>query len=170
MIFIKKGIIIAGFSGIGKTTLAKKYKNVIDLDASNYAYDETNILNVDIEKRKGERRKANSSWPHNYIEKIKEVVLKYDIILVWDREDIMKEYINNGFEFMICYPSKKDLTEYVKRYKDRGNTNKYIEMKLKQYDDRLKLYNSLNVKKVVLENNKTLEDWLLDNNYNLIKK
>lgn len=170
MIFIKKGIIIAGFSGIGKTTLSKKYKNVIDLDVSEYVYDETDILDIDIERRKGEYRKQNPNWPNNYIDTIKKVLDMYDIVLVWDREDIMKEYINNGFEFMVCYPSKNDLDNYVKRYKNRGNTDKYIEMKVKQYDDRLKLYTSLNVKKVVLENNKTLEDWLLDNNYELIKK
>lgn len=170
MIFIKKGIIIAGFSGIGKTTLSKKYKNVIDLDASEYVYDETDILDIDIERRKGEYRKQNPNWPNNYIDTIKKVLDKYDIILVWDREDIIDEYIKNEFNFIVCYPSKNDLDNYVKRYKNRGNTDKYIEMKLKQYDDRLKLYTSLNVKKVVLENNKTLEDWLLDNNYELIKK
>ena len=34
----KKPLIISGFGGVGKTTLAKKYKNVIDLESSNYQY------------------------------------------------------------------------------------------------------------------------------------
>lgn len=165
MRLIRKGIIIAGFSGIGKTTLAKKYKNVIDLDASEYAYDETDILDVDIEKRKGEYRKPNSNWPYNYIEAIKKAVDDYDIVLVWDREDIIKEYLKNKLDFMICYPSKNDLENYVQRYKNRGNSDKYIKMKLNQYNDRIKLYNTLNVQKIILNNNETLEDWLIKNNY-----
>lgn len=162
---LKKGTIIAGFSGIGKTTLAKKYKNVIDLDASEYAYDEADILNIDIEKRKGEHRKPNPNWPDNYIEAIEKAIRIYDIVLVWDREDIIKEYLKNGFNFMVCYPSRNDLENYVQRYKSRGNSDKYIEMKLKGYDERLKLYDTLNVPKIILNNNETLEDWLIKNNY-----
>ena len=158
-------IIIAGFSGIGKTTIARKYKNVIDLDASEYAYDEKEFLNIDIEKRKGEVRNPNSNWPNNYIEAIKKAISDYDVILVWDREDIIEEYIKNKFDFMVCYPPKNDLDNYVQRYKNRGNSDKYIEMKLNQYDNRIKLYDELKLKRVILNGNETIEDWLLKNNY-----
>lgn len=84
----RKWIIIAGYSGTGKTTFAKKYKNVIDLDASEYVYDETDLLNIDIERRKGEYRKPNPNWPGNYIEGIKKALDKYDIVLVCDREEL----------------------------------------------------------------------------------
>lgn len=161
----EKRIIIAGFSGIGKTTLAKKYKNVIDLDASEYVYDETDLLDINIEKRKGEYRKPNLNWPSNYIEAIKKSLNKYDIVLVWDREDIIEEYIKNEFNFIVCYSSKNDLDNYVKRYKNRGNTDKYIKMKLSQYDKRIKLYDELRLKRIILNNNETLENWLLKNNY-----
>lgn len=68
---MNKKIVIAGFSGIGKTTLASKYKNVIDLDAAEFVYDDSNMLNIPFEKRKGEERKANPFWPQNYIKAIK---------------------------------------------------------------------------------------------------
>ena len=158
-------IIIAGFSGIGKTTIARKYKNVIDLDASEYAYDEKEFLNIDIEKRKGKVRKPNPNQPNNYIEAIKNAINDYDIILVWDREDIIEEYIKNKFDFMVCYPPKNDLDNYVQRYKNRGNSDKYIEMKLNQYDNRIKLYDELKLKRVILNGNETIEDWLFKNNY-----
>ena len=32
------GILIAGFGAIGKTTVAKKYKNLLDLESSNFKY------------------------------------------------------------------------------------------------------------------------------------
>lgn len=34
--FMKNGIIVVGFATVGKTTLSKKYKNVIDLESSPY--------------------------------------------------------------------------------------------------------------------------------------
>ena len=34
--FIPKGTIISGFAGIGKTTTALKYDNVIDLESSKF--------------------------------------------------------------------------------------------------------------------------------------
>lgn len=167
---MNKGLVIAGFSGIGKTILASKYKNVIDLDSAEYAYDDTNIINIPFEKRKGEKRKINPLWPQNYIIAIKEAQKKYDIILVWDREDIIKEYINSEIKFILCYPSKDDLNNYIQRYRSRGNSEKYIKWKLRQYEDKMVLFKKLNVPKIILKNNQTIEDWLIENNYNLIKK
>lgn len=60
---MKKGIVIAGFSGIGKTVLGTKYKNVLDLDAAPYVYDDTDMLSISFEQRKGMKRKANPAWP-----------------------------------------------------------------------------------------------------------
>ena len=38
---IPKGTIIAGFAGIGKTTAALRYDNVIDLESSHYFFSTT---------------------------------------------------------------------------------------------------------------------------------
>ena len=56
---MNKPLIIAGFAGIGKTTLAKKYKNVIDLESSIYKWDNTGFEDVPVEQRKGIIRKEN---------------------------------------------------------------------------------------------------------------
>lgn len=80
---MNKVTIIAGFAGIGKTTLANKYKNVIDLESSYYKWDNTGITNISIEKSKGmKNRIKNPNWPQNYYDAIKEASKKYDIVLV----------------------------------------------------------------------------------------
>lgn len=163
-------LIIAGFSGIGKTTLGKKYKNVIDLDSAEYAYDDTDISYLSLEQRKGMSRKKNKNWPENYIKAINEAKEKYDYVLVWDRLDIINEYIKNNIDFILCYPSYSSLDIYKQRYKDRGNSNVYIEKKIKEYDEKMKFFNKLNVEKIVLDGNDTLENYLLRKGYNLIKK
>ena len=63
---MKKGIIIAAFATCGKTYLGKKYKNVIDLESSSYKYDNTEIINIPPEERKGTIRRKNPNWPNNY--------------------------------------------------------------------------------------------------------
>ena len=167
---MKKGIVISGFSGIGKTTLAQKYKNVIDLDSAEFVYDDSNMLHIPFEQRKGEKRNPNPNWPMNYIKVIKEVIQNYDLILVWDREDIINEYLKNQIDFSLCYPAKDDLPYYIKRFQSRGNTEKYIQMKINQYDNKMEFFKTLNVKKIILSNNETLEDYLRKNDFKLIEK
>ncbi len=86
-----------------------------------------------------------------------------------DREDIIKEYLANNINFSLFYPDKSDLNNYVLRYRNRGNSENYIEMKLKQYNERMLFFNKLNVPKTILKDNETLEDYLIRNGYPLSK-
>ena len=88
---MKTGIIISAFATCGKTYLGKKYKNVIDLESSNYKHDNTEIINIPPEERKGTTRRPNPNWPNNYYNAIIEAQKKYDIVLVQLKpEHIMK--------------------------------------------------------------------------------
>lgn len=49
---MKKALIIAGFAGVGKTTLEVKYKNVINLESSIYKWDNTGLEDIPVEARK----------------------------------------------------------------------------------------------------------------------
>lgn len=159
--FMKKGIVIAGFSGIGKTELARKYSNVLDLDSASYVYDDSEILHIPFEQRKGEKRKPNTLWPNNYIEAIQDNLSKFDYVLVWDREDIINAYIKNGIDFILCYPSREALQEYPQRFRNRGNTEQYIKMKLEQYEEKMRFFAQLDVEKIILKEKETLEDYFI---------
>ncbi len=167
---MKKPLIIAGFAGIGKTTLANKYKNVIDLESSIYRWDNTGLEDIPVEARKGMKRKENAKWPNNYIEEIKKQSLYYDIILVWIHPDVLKIYDENNIDYVLCYPNKDSLKIYEQRYKERGNNEEYIERVINTYDMRLNQFKEKNVSQIILKGNETLEDYLLNHNYKLVKR
>ena len=120
----KKGIVIAGFAGIGKTSLAKKYSNVIDLESSPYKYDYSSTIIDDIEKVKGEKnRSLNKDFPLNYIKAIKSAIENYDIVLVWIHpEEVLPYYDKYGIDYYLCFPNKEALFEYETRFINRGNS------------------------------------------------
>ncbi len=53
---MSKGIIVAGFGAIGKTTLGNKYDNIIDMESGYYQWDNTGFENIPYEQRKEKRR------------------------------------------------------------------------------------------------------------------
>lgn len=164
------GIIIAGFAGIGKTTLAKKYKNVIDLESSLYKYDNSGLENIPVEARKGTVRKENKDWPLNYINEIQKQVEKYDIVLVWIHPPVLDIYDKYNIKYTLCYPEKDAIEYYRQRYIQRGNNQEYISKVVDTYEVRKKEFDERDVPKIILKGNETLEDYLINAGYKLIKR
>lgn len=166
-----KGIIISAFATCGKSFLGKKYSNVIDLESSNYKYDNHKVKNISVESRKGTRRNINNDWPNNYYETIKEAVQKYDIVLVQLKPEHFDYFDNNNIKYSIAYPNINNWKEVEKKCIDRGNNEKFIN-RLKRvfvpyYEDSIqrnfeKLY--------IIDSNKTLEDYLIQDNIILKRK
>lgn len=59
---------------------------------------------------------------------------------------------------------------YEERYKERGNNKEYIDKVVNTYDYRLKQFEEKSAPKIILQGNETLEDYLIKNNYKLIKR
>lgn len=162
-------LIIAGFAGIGKTTLAKKYKNVIDIESTNFKWDNSLYENLPTEARKGLKRPQNKNWPINYIEEIKNQSKNYDILLVWIHPDTLDIYDRENINYTLCFPTKESLPYYKARYENRGNNIDYINKVIGNYDIQFDEFNSRPNKKIILNGNETLEDYLIRNNFLLIK-
>ena len=87
-------LVIAGFGAIGKTTLAQKHKNVVDLESSSFKYIiDDELKKLSIEQRKGlKSRKLNPDYPENYFQAIVESLKIADIVLISVHADILKNY------------------------------------------------------------------------------
>ena len=168
----KKGLVIAGFAGIGKTTLGKKYSNVIDVESSPYKWDYSGMDVTDYEKVKGTKnRQLNKNFPQNYIDKIKGSLYKYDIICVWlHPEEIFPAYDKNDIDYVLCFPELDAIEDYAIRFKNRGNNDEFINKVCSNYKTRYDQFMNIDKEKIILKKGETLESWLLKNNYNLIEK
>lgn len=167
---MKKGLIISGFAGIGKTTLQQNYANVIDLESSDFkwVYPNQNIQNMDKEKRKAiPNRVQNPSWPLNYVKEIVQKSQEYDIVLVSqdkDMRDCLKEY---GCNYIVCFPGKECKLDFIQRYIARGNNEKFISLVNSNFENWIDaLMDEDN--KIIMESGEFLEDTL--DRYGILKK
>lgn len=152
------GIFIYAFTATGKSSVAKKYSNVVDMESTLYKY--LNVLEED-ESLKGTNRKLNEEWPENYFKALIEVKDKYDYILISD--DICNDFLKeNNFEYWWVYPEKGLKDEYLSRCKNRGNNLEFIRWYSKLWDDWI--FNCKNDKgasrHIELKSNQYLEDVL----------
>lgn len=134
--FIPKGTIVSGFAGIGKTTAALKYDNVIDLESSQFFFQlPENLTKDDYEKLKGDTsRQPNPNGLSDYIDVIIEAQKQYDYVCIAMFPQLIQELNNRNIEVQIVVPDINDKFHYEKRYKDRGNQTNWINNMIKNWD------------------------------------
>lgn len=117
--------IISAFPGTGKSTYHKNHPDTtLDSDSSNFSWIVVN----------GEKVR-NPEFPTNYIEHIKSNIGKYEFIFVSSHKEVREALKNNCLFFYLIYPSERHKGIYIKRYKERGNQESFIEILDKNWDN-----------------------------------
>lgn len=163
-----KGIIISAFATCGKTYLAKKYKNVIDMESSSYKFDNSKLEDIPTEERKGTSRPLNPKWPQNYYDAIIEATNNYDIVLVQLKPEHFDYFDSHNIKYSIAYPDLNNFEEVKKRCINRGNNEQFIKRLGEVYEPYyVDSVNRKYEKLYILDGEMTLEDCLLKDGFYL---
>lgn len=125
----KQTFVISAFPACGKTYCFNNYQNqfdILDSDSSEFGW----IKNANG-KNTTER---NPNFPQNYIEHIKSNIGKVDIIFVSSHDVVRKALAENGIRAIIVYPDKTLKDEWIRRFRSRGNDEKFINFISSNWD------------------------------------
>lgn len=151
------GVFVYCYTASGKSTLSKKYSNVIDMESTFYKYGDQH----ENEKSKGTKRIINVDYPNNYFKALSDVKDKFDYILISD--SICNEWLfKNNIPYWQIYPNKNLKDEYLLRMKNRGNNQDFINYQSKLWNKWIEgCENDKNASKhIVLQSGEYLEDVL----------
>lgn len=152
------GIFVYASTGTGKSYIAKKYKNVIDMESTIYKYMDSN--NED-EGLKSTTRKLNEDWPNNYFKALDKIKNQYDYILIAD--EICDDYLySHKYPYWRVYPDISLKEEYLNRCKKRGNNEEFIYWYSKLWNEWYELCHNDKkaTKHLILQTGEYLEDVL----------
>ena len=140
--------IICGFSGIGKSTVAKNQSNVLDFESSVFSH-----------KLNGE---TNSDFPDNYVDELMKVMSdeKYDYYLVSCHKSVRDELKARGLKYMIILPYRDYENEYIKRWVRRGSDIDFITKMSERWDAMIDSCVTDAVPKIYLDEHEYLSDIL----------
>lgn len=120
----KETMVIAAFPGTGKSYCVKneaeKFDGVLDSDSSNFSWKKDANGNNTTER--------NPDFPNNYIEHIKENIGKVDVIFVSSHKEVREALEKENIKYTLVYPNVFQKEDYIKRYKNRGNSESFIRL------------------------------------------
>jgi len=134
------GIIVSGFSNIGKSSL-KNYKNInyIDLDTCYF--------------------NKIDNWVNVYIECVLALSEKYDYVFITTYGDVLHELNKRKIEYYLVYPRRELKEDYKKRAILRGSDKEFIDGFFANWDKHIDdCENRRCNNKIVLSENQYLSD------------
>jgi hypothetical protein len=119
----KRAKVISGFPAIGKSFLFNNENNsiVLDSDSSMFSWVSEGVRSTD--------------FPNNYMKHIEENLSEADYIFVSSHDVVRNALKNYHIAYTIVYPSIELKDEYLQRYKDRGNNEKFISFIESNWDN-----------------------------------
>lgn len=112
--------IISAFPGMGKSYYAiKNPGKSIDLDSSSFSW---------VKDSEGNNTESkNPEFPGNYIKNIRENIGKYKYIFISSHREVREAMKDECLHFHLIYPGICRREEFINRYKERGNSEKFIK-------------------------------------------
>ena len=101
-----------------------------------------------------------SEFPSNYIEHIKSKIDDgYARIFVSSHKEVREALLKNEIEFTLVYPDRELKEEYLRRYKERGSSESFINLISNNWDLWLtELENQTGCKHIVLKSNQFISN------------
>lgn len=123
---MKQTRIVSAFPGTGKTHAFKSGEfDCIDSDSSLFSW------TTDDEGRKV----RNPNFPRNYVNHIRENVGKVDFIFVSTHKEVRDALRKSCLYFYLVYPHDDLKDEYVRRFKERGSPQSFIDLVESQFEE-----------------------------------
>ncbi|HEM3561533.1 TPA: hypothetical protein ACGO2N_001676 [Streptococcus suis] len=121
---------VFAFPGMGKTTLAKKYNSVVDLEMSDIKYDNSSVQHLSKEERKSTKRPLKDKrYKTIYVDKAYSLHEDGKVVLValnFLARMLVAMIVRGGVLFHIFIPHPFLKEEYRQRYISRGNNQRFI--------------------------------------------
>jgi len=127
-------MIIAAYAGCGKSTFAQMNDMSLDFHCLPYKY------YLDEDNDRSEAGKANPDnemrpeWPENYVHAIKDVMDKYEYILIPSDFRVLALLQAEKIPYTLIYPCRDSKEEYHARYIKRGNTENFLSIFYEHWD------------------------------------
>ena len=110
---INSQIVCSAFPGTGK---------------SHYCYYDADYIPAGFCCDSDSSKFDKSEFPQNYIEHINSNIGKYEYIFVSSHKEVRDSLLDNCIFFYLVFPSNKRKSEFIQRYRDRGNPESFIEL------------------------------------------
>ena len=126
----KRTIVISAFPACGKSYTFNNFNGkpftMLDSDSSKYSWIYENGEKTD---------KRNPNFIEDYITHIKENIGKVDVIFVSSHKEVRKALRDNNIKYFIVYPSLEMKDEMLRRMKERGNDEKFIQFQSEHFEE-----------------------------------
>jgi len=150
------GVIVSGFPGVGKTFITQNHDTELKiLDAEKECIDFFNSKNFNNE----------------YISFLLKSIYDFDIIFIPYFQTLIESLLLHDVNCIIIYPCETLKTDYIKRFKKRGDCQEFLELVNQNWEIRQYEVNELSKNKQLkfLKLKKTNSFLLINDLLNLIK-
>jgi adenylate kinase family enzyme len=153
-------MIISGFAGIGKSTLAQKEPEYcVDLESSDFKWViPQEQLEMSVEERKGLPKEQNPLWPENYITVMTRLNKEGKMVFISMDLQVRQLLQERGIDFVLAYPSKDSKETFVQRMRNRGNNEGFVTLIEKNFEQWIDDLEKQPQKKIRLTDNQYLSD------------